>query len=203
MVESIWCGSLGMSRQTTLGLNLAFPWWPRALLKTVERANHDWQGHSPCSQMPLKQNGNVGYMWNHLCARIDNIRLRVLHPNIQEHPTVDILCGLPEDSRLSPSLFGIFVVLTSSINFKQNSPKLLLILHLVYNTMGQRKFGLVGYCTLMTSRSCPLAQAMSHVCQEWSVRNRMQISTQKTKVMAFFETSSLQKARGGQHRPGP
>ena len=30
----------------------------------------------------------------------------------------------------------------------------------------------------------------------------MQINTQKTKVMAFFETPSLQKARGGQHRPG-
>jgi len=44
---------------------------------------------------------------------------------------------------------------------------------------------------------------MIHVCQEWSVRNCMQINTQKTKVMAFFETPSLQKARGGQHRPGP
>jgi len=30
----------------------------------------------------------------------------------------------------------------------------------------------------------------------------MQINTQKTKVMAFFETPSLHKARGGQHRPG-
>ena len=26
---------------------------------------------------------------------------------------------------------------------------------------------------------------------------------QKTKVMAFFETPSLHKARGGQHQPGP
>jgi len=30
----------------------------------------------------------------------------------------------------------------------------------------------------------------------------MQINTQKIKVMAFFETPSLQKTRGGQHRPG-
>ena len=52
--------------------------------------------------------------------------------------------------------------------------------------------------------TCPRElQAMLHVCQEWSIRNRMQINTQKTKVMAFFETPSLQKARGGQHRPGP
>jgi len=32
-------------------------------------------------------------------------------------------------------------------------------------------------------------------------RNRTQINTQKTIVMAFFETPSLQKARGGQHQP--
>ena len=30
----------------------------------------------------------------------------------------------------------------------------------------------------------------------------MQINTQQTKIMAFFETPSLQKARAGQHRPG-
>jgi len=48
-------------------------------------------------------------MWYYLRARIDNIRLRVLRPNIQEHQTVDILCGLPEGSRISPTLFGIFV----------------------------------------------------------------------------------------------
>jgi len=31
----------------------------------------------------------------------------------------------------------------------------------------------------------------------------MQINTQQTKVMTFSETPSLQKARGGQQRPGP
>ena len=55
----------------------------------------------------LLHNDIVLYMWHHLRARIDNIRLRVLHPNIQEHQTVDH--GLPEASRLSPTLFGIFV----------------------------------------------------------------------------------------------
>ena len=57
----------------------------------------------------LLHSGIVGHMWHHLRARIDNIRLRVLHPNIQGHQTFDILCGLPEGSRLSPTLFGIFV----------------------------------------------------------------------------------------------
>ena len=93
------------------------------------------------------------------------------------------------------------------MNSKLNSPTPLFILHLVYNTMVQRKFGFRGHFTLMTSRSCPPARtsckAMLHVFQEWSVRSRLQINTQKTKVMAFFETPSLPTARGGQHQPGP
>ena len=94
----------------------------------------------------LLHNGIVGHMWYHLRARIDNIRLLVLHPNIQEHQTVDILRGLPEGSRLRPTLFGIFV--TDLIHeLKLNPPTLLLILHLVYNTIEQRKFRLVVYCT--------------------------------------------------------
>ena len=44
----------------------------------------------------LLHNGIVGNMWHHLRARINNIRLRILHPHIQEHQTVDILRGLPE-----------------------------------------------------------------------------------------------------------
>jgi len=57
----------------------------------------------------LLHNGIVVHMWHHLRSRIDNIRLRVLHPNIQEHQTVDILRVLPEGRHLSPTLFGIFV----------------------------------------------------------------------------------------------
>ena len=33
--------------------------------------------------------------------------------------------------------------------------------------------------------------------------NRMQINTDKTKIMAFFETPALLRARGGQHQPSP
>ena len=83
----------------------------------------------------LLHNGIVGHMWHHLRARIDNIRLRVLHPNIQEHQTVDILAGSPKVAALVPP-YSAYLLLTSSMNFELNSPTLLLILHLVYNTMG-------------------------------------------------------------------
>jgi hypothetical protein len=44
-------------------------------------------------------------------------------------------------------------------------------------------------------------QVIILVCQQWSIRNRMQINTDKRK-MAFFETPALLCARGGQHQPG-
>jgi len=44
---------------------------------------------------------------------------------------------------------------------------------------------------------------MLHACQHWSIQNRMQINTEKTKIMAFFETPALLRARWGQHQPSP
>jgi len=145
-------------------------------------------------------------MWHHLRAHIANIRLQVLHPNIQEHQTVDILRGLPEGCRLSPTVFGIFVAdLIHELQTKFPYPVIILAPGLQHNGTTQIWIGGLLYVdNLALMSTCPRElQAMLHVCQEWSFRNRMQINTQKTKVMAFFEIPSLQKARGGQHRPGP
>jgi len=57
----------------------------------------------------LLKNDIRGNMWHHLRARFDKTKLGVLHPVISARHTVDILRGLPEGSRLSPTLFGIFV----------------------------------------------------------------------------------------------
>jgi len=128
-------------------------------------------------------------MWHHRRARIDNIRLRVLHPNIQEHQTVDILRGLPEGSRLSP----IFVAdLIHELQTKFPHAVTNLAPGLQHNGTTQNWIGGLLYVdnlALMSTCPCEL-QAMLHVCQEWSVRNHMQLNTQKTKVMAFLETPS-------------
>jgi len=52
----------------------------------------------------LLHNGIVRHVWHHLGTRIDTIRLGVLHPNIREDETLDILRGLPQGSRFSPTL---------------------------------------------------------------------------------------------------
>ena len=60
-----------------------------------------------------------GGMWHHLRARSDKIKLRVLHPGISAHHTVDILRGLPEGSRLSPTLFGGFLIISKMSSFSR------------------------------------------------------------------------------------
>jgi len=51
---------------------------------------------------------------------------------------------------------------------------------------------------------CPRKlQSMLHAYQHWNIRNRMQINTEKTKIMAFFETPALLHAQGGLHQPSP
>ena len=48
-------------------------------------------------------------MWKHLRERFQIVKVRVLHPRIPKTSSVTILRGVPEGSRLSPTLFGIFV----------------------------------------------------------------------------------------------
>jgi len=128
----------------------------------------------------LLHNGIASHMWHHLRARIDNIRLRVLHPNIQEHQTVDILRGLPEGSRLSPTLFGILVAdLIHELQTKFPHAFINLAPGLQHNGTTQIWIGGLLYVDdLALMSTCPRElQAMLHVCQEWSIRNRMQITT--------------------------
>jgi len=51
----------------------------------------------------------VGRMWKHLRERFHVVKVRVLHPRIPTTSSVNIMRGVPEGSRLSPTLFGIFV----------------------------------------------------------------------------------------------
>jgi len=51
----------------------------------------------------------VGRMWKHLRERFHIVKVRVLHPRIPTTSSVNILRGVPEGSRLGPTLFGILV----------------------------------------------------------------------------------------------
>jgi hypothetical protein len=51
--------------------------------------------------------GIRGHIWHQMRARLSKIMVQVLHPNISKDTYTTILRGLPEGSRLSPTLFGI------------------------------------------------------------------------------------------------
>jgi len=49
----------------------------------------------------------VGKMWHALRLRFNIVEIRDLHPKIRQSSEVEILRGIPEGRRLSPTLFGI------------------------------------------------------------------------------------------------
>jgi len=161
----------------------------------------------------LLKNDIRGNMWHHLRARFNKIKLQVLHPGISTHHTVDILRGLLEGSRLSQTLFGIFVAdLVHELRANLIPPAVIHLVHQPPNSHTLRPGsttyiwigGLLYVDDLALMSICPRElQSMLHACQHWSIRNRMQFNTEKTKIMAYFETSVLLRAQGGQHQPSP
>jgi len=138
----------------------------------------------------LLKNDIRGNMWHHLWARFHKIKLQVLHPGISAHHTVDILRGLPEGSRLSPTLFKIFVAdLVHELRTKFPHA----VIHLGHSPPNPHTLrhgstthiwigGLLYVDDLAPLSLCPRElQSMIHACQHWSSRNRMQISTNKQK----------------------
>jgi len=142
-------------------------------------------------------------MCHHLRVRFDKIKLRVLHPGISAHHTVDIIRGLPEGSRLNQTLLGIFVadvVHGYSPGHQPPNPHTLGTGSTTHIWIG----GLLYVDDLVLMPICPREfQSMLHACQRWSIPNRMQINTEKIKIMVFFKTPVLLRARGGQHQPSP
>ena len=104
----------------------------------------------------LYQFNIVGKMWHHLCNRFQSVKLRVLHPGIAPHQTVQILRGLPEGSRLSPTLFGLFAA-DLVIHLKRKFPDAT-ILH------KGRTCGSVDFYMSMTYAFSPPAQTNSNAC---------------------------------------
>ena len=139
----------------------------------------------------LFNHGILGRMWMHLRARIWSIKIRVLHPGIPASEKVDILRGLPEGSRLSPTLFGIFAA-DLITDLRRTFPDATV-------TLGPKSVWTGGLlyvddlCLIATSAT--QLQEMLDVCQIWSERSRIQINASKSKVMIFHEPAGVKAAR--------
>jgi len=138
----------------------------------------------------------VGKMWHHLCNRFQSVKLRVLHPGIAPHQTVQILRGLPEGSRLSPTLFGLFAA--DLVNHLKRKFPAATILHKGQHLWVGGFLYVDDLCLLSTSAD--ELQHMLHECQTWSEKARMQINAQKSKVMTFHETPAQKRKRKEQKK---
>jgi len=133
----------------------------------------------------------VGKMWHALRLRFNIVKIRVLHPKIRQSSEVEILTGLPEGSRLSPTLFGI--VVADLIHELQHRFPNATITH-NGNSVWIGGILYVDDLCLISTNAQEL-QEMIHVCQTWSEKARMQINADKSKIMAFHETAQQKNAR--------
>jgi len=120
-------------------------------------------------------------MWKHLRERFHTVKVRVLHPRIPESSSVDILRRVPEGSRLSPNLFGIFVadlIHELKVQFPNAT---------ITHNRGVRWIGGILYVDdlCLNSTDARELQMMINTCQKWSEKARMQLSADKTKIMCF------------------
>jgi len=142
----------------------------------------------------------VGKTWRALRLRFNIVEIRVLHPKIRQSSEVKILQGLPEGSRLSPTLFGI--VVADLIHELQHWFPNATITH-NGNIVWIGRIPYVDDLCLISTNAQEL-QEMIHVCQTWSEKARMQINADKSKIMAFHETAQQKNAhqkpmkKGGQ-----
>jgi len=102
---------------------------------------------------------------------------------------------VPEGSRLSPTLFGIFVadlIHQLKVQFPNAT---------ITHNCGVRWIGGSLYVDdlYLISTDARELQMMINICQTWSEKTRMQLSADKTKIMCFhnlnFETTQTRNAR--------
>jgi len=140
----------------------------------------------------------TGKIWHLLKGNSRNVRVRVLHALIDQKDEVDILRGLPEGSRLSPTLFGNCVaelILELRAKFPLlEFPQITSIDNLNWIAAFLYAFLYVNYMVLI-ARSPVQLQSMIDNCQDWAERSRMRINYEKTEVMMFYETPPQRTTR--------
>jgi len=123
------------------------------------------------------------------------VRIQVLHALIEDGDEVDILRGLPEGSRLSPTLFGVCAAeLIHELRTKFPELKF----DDITSTDDFNWIGAFLYVDNMVfiALSTTQLQHMIDTYQEWSERIRMKINSDKTKIMVVYETPAQ---RASQH----
>jgi len=131
----------------------------------------------------------VGRMWKHLRERFHIVKVSVLHPRIPKSSSVDILRGVLEGSRLSPTLFGIFVadlIHELKVQFPNAT---------ITHNGEVRWIGGILYVDNLCLISTDVLELrmMINTCKTWSEKARMQFDADKTKIMCFPHKPAMRK----------
>ena len=120
-------------------------------------------------------------VWRLLTSTYHLVQVRVLHPLLGPNRFTPIQRGLPEGSRLSPILFGIFM---SELlrQLEKDFPHAY-----TYTSKGNIWLGAIAYVDdlVLISKSPHELQAMLNTCQSWCEKSRVEINLEKTKIMIF------------------
>ena len=117
--------------------------------------------------LTLKSYKITGNFWHLLKENSRSVRVRVLHALIDQTDEVEILCGLPEGSRLSPTIFGICAV-ELILELRAKFP------HLEFPEMTSiddiNWIGAFLYVDdiVLIARSPAQLQSMIDACQDWA-----------------------------------
>jgi hypothetical protein len=141
--------------------------------------------------MILKESSITGKMWDLLKENSRKMRIRVLHPSIMANSEIEVLWGLPEGSRLSPTLFAIFaadLIRDLQLEFREIT---------MPTAPALTWMGTIFYVddAVLIARSPEELQRMLIACQQWAEKNRISINVNKTKVVVLLEDPATRKAR--------
>jgi len=144
--------------------------------------------------LTLKNYKITGKIWHLLKENSLSVRVRVLHALIDQNDEVDILRGLPERSRQSPTLFGICVA-ELILELRAKFPLLQFPQIPSIDDLNWIEAFLYVHDTVLISRSPAQIQSMIDACQDWAEQSCMRINHEKTEVRMFYETPSQQTTR--------
>jgi len=135
--------------------------------------------------LTLKNYKITGKFWHLLEENSRSVRVWVLHALIDQNDEVDILRGLPEESRLSPTLFGICVA-ELILELRAKFP--LLQFPQITSIDDLNWIGAFLYVDdmVLIARSPAQLQSMIDACQDWAERSRMRINHEKTEVTCRY-----------------
>ena len=168
------------------------------LLSTSQPPTVGPDSHKEQLTLLLHTFGIQGKLWKILQETYRKVNIRVLHPLIPATEYTTLMRGLPEGSKLSPPHFGILVAdLLVELRTKHPTANTYASTPTGQTWLGGLVVGAIAYVddVVLISSSPSELQRMLNTCQTWCNKSRLQINTDKTKIVHFYKSISVAQRR--------